>query len=69
MAGLTSREEFAPPGYKTVVWTFTLTEADARAWSRERIDMVEDAIWLLAQAIEGHDAGPLTLPRSGIQVR
>lgn len=55
--------------HAVVTWTFTLAEIDARRWERERLDMVEDAIWLLGQAVEGHTEGPLTLPRSHIPVR
>lgn len=51
------------------VWTFTLTEIDAERWDRERLDMLEDAFWLLRQALAGRIEGPLTLPRMGVPVR
>jgi hypothetical protein len=69
MSELTSLQQWSTPGRGTATWTFTLTERDAIAWDRERLDMVEDAFWLLRRALMGHTEGPLTLPRLGFPIR
>jgi len=51
------------------VWVFVLTEADARGWERERLDMLEDAFWLVREALAGHIEGPLTLPITRLPIR
>jgi hypothetical protein len=64
---LTQSSTPAQPG--DTVWTFTLTEADALAWERERLDMLEDAFWLVREALAGNVEGPLTLRRTRLPIR
>ena len=55
---------------REVQWRIWLTPADAVAWDRERLDMLDDALWLAALALIGDGTeGPLTLPKTGLPIR
>jgi hypothetical protein len=46
-----------------------LSERELRAMKQEQLAMLEDAVWLISQALKGRTDGPLTLPRSRLPVR
>jgi hypothetical protein len=49
--------------------TVVVTESDLMSMPREKVEMLQDAAWLVKAAFEGRTAGPLTLPHTGIPIR
>lgn len=52
------------------VWSIRLTEYDIISWDRERLNMLQDALWLAELTMVGErTGGPLSLPRTRLPVR
>lgn len=52
------------------IWTLRLTRRDHAEMDQEQLEMIQDGLWLIGQAIRRQKlTGPLTLPSSDLPVR
>jgi hypothetical protein len=55
---------------RVTYWRLRLYEFDVIHMSKERLEMIQDGLWLVEQALKGENTeGPLTLPKTRLQIR